>query len=157
MLNPKNNKYAYLGMNIPISGANVAKTGYMLNEPVKYNSNEVISIMTVANTNLDGTTGTYYDSITGADSGTLVTRVIIKAQGNTTRGIVRMFFKAGASVWLMREIIVPAITQASTSETFIAVIEEPFYLMTNYLLRFSTHNADTFIVTAEGLNITYPF
>ncbi len=157
MINPKDNSYAYVGMKLPISSANIENTGYMLNEPVLYTANNVISIMTTGNSNLDGTTGTYYDNITGTSNGTLVKRIIIKAQGNTSQGMVRMFFKAGGSVWLMREIEVPAITQAAVTPTFIAIIDEPFYLKASYLLRFSTENSNTIIVTTEGVDTSYPY
>jgi hypothetical protein len=86
----------------------------------------------------------------------VVKRITIKAQGSTTQGMVRIFFKAGASTWLLREVQIPAITQAATDQTLIAVIDEPFRLKASYTLRASTEKGETFIVSAECLETTYP-
>lgn len=155
MYNPKDNIYAYLGQQLQIPGENINRTGFMLDERAKFTSQTGIAIATTANSNLDGT-GTLYDLITGASNGTLVKRIIIKAQGSTALGMVRIFFKAGASTWLMQEVTVPNITQAATDQTFIAVLDEPFYLESTYLLRVTTQWSNTFIVSAEGLDFAYP-
>lgn len=156
MYNPKDNEYAYVGMKLPIAGVDINNTGYMLQERVKYTTQTAIQIVSVANSNLDGTTGTYYDLITAASNGTLLKRIFIKAQGDTTQGMIRIFYKSGASVWLMREIEIPAVTKSATDETFIAIINEPFYLKPTHLIRISTEKGETFIVTAEGLDMSYP-
>lgn len=155
MYNNTGNEYAYAGMNIPISSANIDGTGLMLGERVKYTAKTQNAIAYQANSALDGS-GYVYDLITGASYGTVVKRIIIKAQGTTTQGMVRIFFKAGASTWLLREVEVPAITQSSRDETFIAVIDDIFYLKPSYLLRVSTEKTETFIVTAEGMDMAYP-
>ncbi len=153
MLNDTGNNYAYLGMNLPISSANINGTGLMLNERVKYTGNTQHAIISRANSNLDGT-GTLVDLITGANNGTLVKRIIIKAQGSTTQGMVRIFFE-DRGIWLLREVEVPAVTQSSEDETFIiAIIDDIFYLKATRKLRASTEKGETFIVTAEGLNMT---
>lgn len=152
MFNYTGNNYAYVGMNLPISSANINGTGLMLNERVKYTAITGRAVISTANSNLDGT-GTIADLITGGN-GTVVKRIIIKAQGSTTQGMVRIFFKAGATTWILREIEIPAITQSSRDQTVVAVIDEPFYLKASYLLRVSTEKAETFIVTAEGMDET---
>jgi len=38
MINPTENNYSNLGLNIPIPSANVVGTGYMLNERVQYSA-----------------------------------------------------------------------------------------------------------------------
>ena len=155
MQNPKDNIYAYTGIDIPISSANINKTGYMLAERVKYTSLTGRAIISTANSNLDGT-GTTVDIITGSSNGTLIKRITIKAQGSTTQGMVRIFFKAVGTFYLWREIEVPAITQDATHQTLIAEINEPFYLKASYLFSASTEKGETFIVTAEGQTMTWP-
>jgi O-acetyl-ADP-ribose deacetylase (regulator of RNase III) len=155
MINPKDNIYAYLGQQLAIPSENINNTGFILNERAKFTLRTGMAIISTANANLDGT-GTVADLITAAASGTIVKRIVIKAQGTTTQGMVRIFFKAAGSSWLMREIAVPPITQAATAQTLIAVIDEPFNLKASYLLRAATQNAETFIVTAEAMEYTYP-
>lgn len=156
MFNNTGNNSAYLGMNIPISSASINGTGLMLNQRVKYTAKTGIAIVSAANVNLDGS-GTLVDLITGANSGTLVKRIIIKAQGTTTQGMVRIFHYDNVSAtFLSREIEIPAVTQLATSSTFIYVIDELFYLKSGHKLKVSTQVGNTFIVTAEGLDITYP-
>jgi len=155
MQNPSENKGAYLGIDIPISSANTDGTGFMLCESVKFTAKNGIAIISTANSNLDGT-GTVADLISGSSSGTLIKRIIIKAQGNTTQGMVRIFFKASGSYWLLREVEIPAITQSSQDQTLIEISDEQFYLKPSYTLSVSTEKAETFIVTAEGLDMSYP-
>src|SRR4051812_43108462 len=112
MFNPTDNSYAYLGMNLPISSANIDRTGYMLNARVKYTAAINMVSISTANTNLDGT-GTITTLMTGGSSGTLIKRIIIKAQGNTTQGMIRLFYNAIGTYWLMQEIPVPAVTQGA--------------------------------------------
>lgn len=154
MFNKTGNNYAYAGLTFPISSANINGTGLMLNERVDLVANTKHAILNTANSNLDGS-GTLVTLIGGNSSGTIVKRITIKAQGSTSKGMVRIFFYAGSS-WLMREIEVPAITQSGTVKTFIAVINDIFYLKPSYYLKASTQVGDTIIVTAEGLDMSYP-
>ncbi|MBI4645565.1 MAG: hypothetical protein HY738_02960 [Bacteroidia bacterium] len=124
MYNYTGNNSAYLGMELPISGANIDGTGLMLNERVKFTANTGLAIISTANSNLDGS-GTIADLITAANYGTLIKRITIKAQGTTTQGMVRIFHRdAGGTTWLMREVEIPAITQSSEDRTLIKVIDE---------------------------------
>ncbi|MFH2140794.1 MAG: hypothetical protein ABIJ97_00120 [Bacteroidota bacterium] len=155
MYNNTGNEYAYIGMEIPISSANINGTGLMLCERVKYTAvTEIVSIST-ANSNLDGS-GTITDLITGGGSGVLVKRLTVKAQGNTSQGMVRIFHKDSSTTRLLREVEIPAITQSAEDRTLIAVIDELFYLRSSYKLRVSTENAETFIISAEGAQMSYP-
>jgi hypothetical protein len=140
-----------------LSNANIDDTGWMMNERVKYTANTATASISTANANLDGT-GTIADLITGASYGTLVKRIIVKATGNTTRGFVRVFYKAGlgATSMLLWEIPVPAVTRGTMDHSFVAELRTPFYLKASYLLRVSTQNAENFIVMAEGLDMDYP-
>lgn len=149
------NKETYIGMDIPISGANIDGTGFMLGERVKYTSIIGMAIISTANSNLNGT-GTIADLISGGYC--LVKRITIKAQGNTTKGMVRIFHRDTGSVTrLLREVEIPAITQSAQDQTLIAVIDEPFFLgsHSSNRLRVSTEKAETFIVTAEALVFSF--
>lgn len=155
MYNNTGNNYAYLGMQLPISGANIDGTGLMLMERIKFTGRTTVTTISTANSNLDGT-GTVSDLITGSGSGTLIKRIFIKAQGSTTQGMIRIFFKVSTSNWLLREVYVPAVTPDARHESFMAVIDEPFFLKASYILRASTQNAETFCITVEGLDMAYP-
>jgi hypothetical protein len=153
MNNPTGNQYAYAGLDLRISSANVCETGFMLGERVKYTSDIGQAIISTANTNRDGT-GAIEDLITGGTYGTIVNRITIKAQGSTSQGIVRLYIYGASTSWLIREIPVPAMTQAAHDTTAIAVIDDYILLQYNGKLRVSTEKANTFIVTAEGLQQT---
>lgn len=127
----------------------------MINERAKYTSNTGMAIISAANPNRDGS-GTVVSIITGVDSGTLVERVIIKARGNTTRGMVRLFCYMDASnIILLTEVQVPAVTQSATDNSFCASVDLNFKLDSGFQLMASTEKAETFTVTAEGLDWTY--
>lgn len=155
MYNNSGNEQAYVGMVLPISNAQVNDTGQMLCERVKYTAQIGRAVLSTANTNLDGT-GTTETLISGTNYGTLVKRIIIKAQGTTTQGMVRIFHYSGANVRLMNEIPVPAITQSAMDVTLIHIIDDFFYLAEDFSLKVSTEKSETFIVTAEGMDMDYP-
>lgn len=100
-----------------------------------------------ANTNRDGT-GTLGTGITGGTNGTRITRIDVVATGTTTAGMVRLFIDNGTNVRLWEEIPVTAITPSATVEVFKGsfVPTEPLVLPSAYILKFSTHNAETFNV-----------
>jgi hypothetical protein len=117
-----------------------------------------IAQISVANTALDGT-GTLATVITGAADGTRISRITIKATGNTTAGIVRLFIADNATpanIRLWREVSVTAITVSGTVTGFRAEINLPaesaLVLPSGWSLRAGTHNAETFNVFAEGGN-----
>ena len=112
--------------------------------------------ISTANTGRDGS-GTTGDVITGATSGTRVDRVVITATGTTTAGMVRLFIYDGsANTRAWRETVVTAITVAASTAAFTATISAPdaqsplLVLPNGYVLRASTHNAETFDVIAHG-------
>ncbi len=154
MKNPKDNVSAYAGADLQISSANINRTGYMLMERIKFTGNTGIAVISSANSALDGSSSV--SIITGAGSGTLVKKIIIKAQGSTTQGVVRFFVQGGGAYYLWREAEIPAMTQDSKHQTFIAEINEPFYLKSGNVLTASTEKAETFIITAIGMDMAYP-
>jgi hypothetical protein len=156
MLNPSSNKGAYIGMApTKIPSINIDGTGYMLNESAKYTANTGMGSISVANSNLNGT-GTLVSIITGASNGTLIKRIIIKATGNCTQGMIRFYINIpGASTYLLFEVEVPPVTQSATVDSFSSILETDFNLKSGYILRASTENAETFRITAEGCDWAY--
>ena len=110
--------------------------------------------ISTANTNRDGT-GTLGDVITGGANGTRVGRIVITATSTTTAGMVRLYIYDGTNTRLWKEIPVSAITPSATVQAFTATIASPdsdplLVLPVNYVLRASTHNAETFDVIAHA-------
>lgn len=112
--------------------------------------------ISTANTARDGS-GTTGDVITGATSGTRVDRVVVTGNGTTTAGMVRLFIYDGsANTRAWREVVVTAITVAASTAAFTATLTSPdpltplLVLPNGYVLRASTHNAETFDVIAHG-------
>lgn len=126
----------------------------MINERVKYTANTSTVVISTANSNLDGT-GTLGTVLTAASNGTLIQRVTIKATGNTTRGMVRLFIYDGANNRLIEEVRVPTVTKSGIDHSFIAVVNLNYNLKTGYLLKASTENAESFSIIAEGLDWAY--
>src|SRR5205807_8636071 len=110
-----------------------------------------------ANANLDGT-GTVVFLIGGAGNGTLVETINIKATGNTTRGMVRLFLQDAEPTFtkLIAEIDIPEKTTSSVDEAFSITLQTDFMLKSGYNIAASTQNAETFAVIAEGLDTAFP-
>lgn len=108
-----------------------------------------------ANTNRDGT-GTIAIVATGKEKGTIIERVIAKAQGTTTAGMIRLYIDDGSNVRLIHEIPVEAITPDASTESWSGTwvpttsgIGE-LILPEGHELQASTHNAETFNIFAIG-------
>lgn len=105
--------------------------------------------VTTANTNRDGT-GTLATVYTAASNaaGSRIDRIVIKATGTTTAGMIRFFLanSAGTSIRLLREVPVIAITPSATLASFSVelVFDNGLILENGATLRASTHNAETF-------------
>jgi hypothetical protein len=111
-----------------------------------------IGQVSTANVNRDGT-GALNTVLTAGANGTRVFRIHIKATGTTTAGMLRLFVFDGTNARLFREYVVTAITVGAAVKSWDA--EEAFYdlvLPVNYILKASTHNAETFNVIAFGGN-----
>lgn len=112
--------------------------------------------ISTANTGRDGS-GTTGDVLTGATSGTRVDRVVITATGTTTAGMVRLFIYDGsANTRAWKENVVTAITVGASTAAYTTTVSSPdsnsslLVLPNGYVLRASTHNAETFDVVAQG-------
>lgn len=124
----------------------------------QYTANTGIAVISTANSNLDGSTGTYGTVLTSPSSGfsgTYVKTVTIKAQGNTTHGMIRLFVYDGVTTRLIREIEVPSVTKSSTDPAFEITVPLDLHLEPSGVLKASTQNAETFNVIAEGQDWTY--
>lgn len=108
-----------------------------------------------ANTNRDGT-GTVGTVITGVAAGTEVRRIVIQAIGTTTAGMVRLFTFDGTNYRALREVVVTAITVAAGTAAFRAEIALSDVILPNasWSIVASTHNGETFHVTAFGADLT---
>ncbi|HWY13298.1 MAG TPA: hypothetical protein VN026_18345 [Bacteroidia bacterium] len=122
----------------------------------QYTAQTGIQQVTTANSNLDGTTGTYCSAIlTGASSGTLIVSITCKAVATTTEGMIRLFVSGGGATRMIMEIPVGAVKPDSNDEAFEYKTQMNFPLQSGYTLIASTQNAETFNIIAEGLDWTY--
>lgn len=115
-----------------------------------------IGQVSVANTNRDGT-GTIVTIFSAGANGSRIDAINLKAVGTTTAGMLRLFLHDGTNARLLTEVPVVAITPSGTLPTWEAQLNVntmaqvlPLVLPTGYSLRASTHNAETFNVSALG-------
>ena len=102
-------------------------------------------VISTANTNRDGTTGTYGTLITAGSSGSRVDRIRVNATATTTAGMVRLFVSSA----LIYEIPVVAVTPSATNPAWAADVDfdKGLILESSAVLKASTHNAESFSVT----------
>lgn len=108
-----------------------------------------------ANTNRDGSTGTYGTLFTAGSNGSFFPGFRVTAEGNTTAGAVRLFQQdAGAgNIEMLKEIIVPAVTfVAGTTPVFEAewYPQGGIMLSASTVTKVSTHIGETFAAKLEG-------
>lgn len=107
-----------------------------------------------ANTNRDGTTGTYTLVRTVSANGELLERIELVALNTTTAGMIRLFLSsdAGTTKQLWKEFVVGIITQAASSETWkdSLCFENGFPLEFGQVIYASVEKAETFIVHLTG-------
>lgn len=127
-------------------------------ESSKYTANTGFVQISTANTNLDGT-GTLGTVISGVSNGTIIQNLTIKATGNTTAGMIRLFLYDGSNTRLLEEITVDATTQSATAHSFSKTIDfegKGFVIKNGWSLKAATEKGETFNIIAEGLDLTYP-
>lgn len=108
--------------------------------------------LSVANANRDGT-GTLVDLFTAGASGSRVDKIVIKATGNTTVGMVRIYLKpAAGSAKLMTEVPVPIVNVAANIPGFETVVDllGGIPLPAGAKLQAAPHNAEAFVLHAIG-------
>jgi hypothetical protein len=120
----------------------------------QFSGNTGLVTISTANSNLNGS-GTLASVVTAAAAGTLIKSVSIKAQGNTTLGMIRFFIYNGTTSFLISEIEVPPVTQAPVDRSFECRMEINFALAAGWVLKVSTQNAEAFNIIAECTDWTY--
>jgi hypothetical protein len=112
--------------------------------------------VSIANTARGGT-GTIATVFTAGANGSRIDAINIKAEGTTTAGMIRLFIHDGTNARLLTEIPVTAVMSSATLPSWEAQLNTnsmsqvlPIILPTNYSLRASTNNAETFNVIAFG-------
>lgn len=139
-----------------LTGEALVKTETNINEKVKYTANTGTGLLSTANPNLDGS-GTIVSLLIAGGNGTLINEITIKALGNTTRGMVRFFIGDSETFTrIIDEVDIPARVQYSTQDTFTICLETNWCLKAGYVLGASTEKAESFAVTVQGLDYSYP-
>jgi hypothetical protein len=119
----------------------------------QYTANTAIAQLTTGNSYMDGTEAVTV--LTAASNGTLIKTVTIKATGNTTEGMVRLFAYEGSITKLIAEVKVPIITRDSRNKAFEVILPLNLMLEADGILKATTANSETFNVIAEGLDWVY--
>jgi hypothetical protein len=126
----------------------------------QFNPNIGMVTISTANSNLDGTgtLGTVLmagSGTVGSSSGTLIKSITIKAQANTSLGMVRFFITSGANTRLISEVQVPAVIKSASTPSFEVKVDTDYVLFAGNVLKASTQNGDTFNIIAEGIDWNY--
>jgi len=111
--------------------------------------------VSTANTNRDGTTGTYADLIVGASTGTRIAEIVVQATVTTTAGMVRLFITDGSTTRMFDEVSIAAATVgASTKGTRVSTTYNNLILPSNnWKITASTNNAEAINVFALGADL----
>lgn len=125
-----------------------------------YPKHTTVLLAATANTNRDGSTGTYSAAqFLSASGGSRVDKIRIVAVGTTTAGVVRGFYAADGATWrLVFEQLVTAITPSATIAVFSADVSysDGFFMppiasgVIAASWKFSTNNAESFVVHVMG-------
>jgi hypothetical protein len=110
--------------------------------------------VTAANTNRDGTTGTYVTLLTAAASGTRVAEIVTQGAVTTTAGMVRLFLTDGTTTRMFDEISISAATVSATVKgNRVSTTYNNLVIPSGWSIRASTHNAEAINVWALGANL----
>jgi hypothetical protein len=123
-------------------------------EETLYTAKNGVVVISTANSNLDGT-GTMSTLLSGGANGTLLKSAYVKAQTNTSEGMIRFFITGGGNTRLIREVPVQAVTKGANDPAFEAKVDLNFSLQSGYELKVSTQNADTFGVVVDAMEWSY--
>jgi hypothetical protein len=112
-----------------------------------------------ANTNRDGSTGTYSSSVAAGANGSLVDYIRFQAQTTTAAGLLRIFWSADNSTnWrLLAEVATSVVTVSGTVGGLSAVWTPdggvPFNLPASGGLRFNTNLGETWCAFVHGSSL----
>jgi hypothetical protein len=110
--------------------------------------------VSAANTNRDGTTGTYVTLVTAAASGTRIAEIVAQATVTTTAGMVRLFLTDGSTTRMFDEIAIAAATvSASVKGTRVSTLYTNLVLPSGWSMKASTHNAEAINLFALGADL----
>ena len=110
--------------------------------------------VSVANTNRDGTTGTYVTLVTAAPSGTRVAEIVTQATVTTTAGMVRLFLTDGSTTRMFDEIAISAATvSASAKGNRVSTLYTNLVIPSGWSIRASTHNGEAINVFVLGADL----
>jgi hypothetical protein len=94
---------------------------------------------------------------TAGASGSILERVCAVAQGTTTVGVVRVFLVRSAVYYLLKEILVSAITPSTSIEVFRGLYtpygSNGMKLKSGDTIYVTTNNAEAFAVWGEGSDL----
>jgi hypothetical protein len=119
----------------------------------QYTANLGLGTVSVANPYLDGS-GTLALIASGASNGTFVKRCTIKATGDTTQGMVRLFVNNGNDFCLIQEVSVAAQKQTGIQPAFEATFMLAYNLASSHSIYVSTENNETFNIILDCVNFT---
>lgn len=109
--------------------------------------------ISTANTNRNGS-GTIGQFMLAGASGSRVERIVLKATGATTNGMIRLYTYDGTTYRLFQEVDVTAATPGATTKAWTSDLTlgsvNPMFLPSGYALGASTENAESFNVVAVG-------
>jgi len=110
--------------------------------------------VSVANTNRDGTTGTYVNLVTAAASGTRIAEIVTQATVTTTAGMVRLFLTDGSTTRMFDEIAISAATvSASVKGNRVSTLYTNVVIPSGWSIKASTNNAEAINVFALGADL----
>jgi len=130
-------------------------------ESTNFTANTGTALISTANSNLDGsgTLGTILTAGAAASgwNGCRIYSFSVKATGNTTKGMIRIFINGGGTTNLLTEIPVPLLTKSANEPSFYYTGSlGGFQLQADYVLKASTENAENFSIVVEGNDWKYP-
>jgi len=111
--------------------------------------------ISTANTNRDGSTGTYGTLCTAGTNGSFYKGFRWQAEGNTTAGAIRLFLQDGGAgnIEMIYEAVVPATTFAAGTTPVASGEWYPaggIVLSASTVVKVNTHVAETFSCSLEG-------
>ena len=113
---------------------------------------------TVANTNVDGATGTYVTAATGGTNGTRIDRITFNGISTTAAGQLRLYIYDGSTTRLYKVLLTTAVTPSGTVAPASVSIGGPgsqslgLNLSSGSTIKFAPYNSETWNCCVEGGN-----
>ncbi|HYG53369.1 MAG TPA: hypothetical protein VD905_20870 [Flavobacteriales bacterium] len=139
-------------------------------ESTNYTANTGLVLANAANTALDGsgTVGTDLFSVVTAGAsgsgwkGLVIDSINIKAIGDTTKGMIRIFIQntgtGSSNTFLITEVFVPPVDASGTFQSFHrkVVFPQRLQIQAGYKIIVATQVAESFTVIADAMDWKYP-